>query len=143
MHQDRPYWIRKEVIPTIFSVWIALEDMSEENGGLILSRRNEVDAADISAFNTGAILAHQEVVDSSGTFPLLIPDKIASALAKSMEFIDMAKGEAVAFDSFEPHMSRANTTSSPRIAMKIAYAEGDGKAHYLTRVDDLERNDAR
>ena len=42
IHQDRPYWVRKEASPTIFSVWIALEDMSKERGGLMLSRDNQI-----------------------------------------------------------------------------------------------------
>ena len=55
-----------------------------------------------------------------------------------MKFISMAKGEAVAFDSFEPHMSGPNVTPTPRLAMKVAYAEGRERAGYLTRVDTLE-----
>ena len=53
----------------------------------------------------------------------------------------MAKGEAIAFDSFEPHMTGANTTRTPRLAMKIAYAEGKEntqKTRYLMRTDALE-----
>ena len=40
LHQDRPYWVGKEATPSIFSVWIALEDMSKERGGLMLSLEN-------------------------------------------------------------------------------------------------------
>ena len=56
IHQDRPYWLGKEASPTIFSVWIALEDMSTERGGLMLSRENEVGVSEMSSFNTGSIL---------------------------------------------------------------------------------------
>ena len=55
-----------------------------------------------------------------------------------MGLVDLAKGEAVAFDSFEPHMSGSNVTLNPRLAMKIAYAEGKEKTRYLTRTDSLE-----
>ncbi|MGI9235440.1 MAG: phytanoyl-CoA dioxygenase family protein [Woeseiaceae bacterium] len=141
MHQDRPYWIRKEAEASIFSVWIALDEISEANGGLILSRQNEVSPDQLSTFNSGSMFEHEEVADSSGSFPLLIPEQVASELAKSMESIGMEKGEAIAFDSFEPHKSSANTTDAPRLAMKIAYAEGQGMTptHYLTRVDELEQ----
>lgn len=40
-------------------------------------------------------------------------------------------------DSFEPHMSGPNTTPTPRLAMKIAYAEGRGKTRYLTPTETL------
>ena len=56
IHQDRPYWIRKEASPTIFSVWIALEDMSKERGGLMLSRENQISVNEMSSFNTGSVL---------------------------------------------------------------------------------------
>ena len=138
MHQDRPYWIRREASPTIFSVWIALEDMSKERGGLMLSRENQVGVSEMSSFNTGSILEHEEGAGPAGGFPISIPDQIAARMAESMRFIGMAKGEAIAFDSFEPHMSGPNITPTPRLAMKIAYAEGKEKTQYLTRTDALE-----
>lgn len=140
MHQDRPYWIRKESAATIFSVWIALDDISERNGALLLSRQNELSPDDLSSFNTGSVLEHDEVSDSDGSFPLLITEKVAADLRASMEPIDMDKGDALLFDSFEPHMSSANSTESPRLAMKIAYAEGQGSKHFLRRVDELEKS---
>lgn len=140
MHQDRPYWIRKDPEPSIISVWIALGDISEANGSLLLSHQNEADPDDVSSFNTGRLLPHEEVPESDGTFPLLIPEEIASGLAESMRPVDMAKGTAIAFDSFEPHMSSANTTSTARLAMKIAYADGAGREHYQTRIDELENS---
>ncbi len=136
IHQDRPYWVGKEASPTIFSVWIALEAMSKERGGLMLSRENQVGVSELSSFNTGSVLEHEQGSEPAGGFPISIPDRTASRLA--MVFVGMAKGEAVAFDSFEPHMSGPNTTPKPRLAMKIAYAEGMGKSHYLTRTDTLE-----
>ncbi|MCY3621587.1 MAG: phytanoyl-CoA dioxygenase family protein [Gammaproteobacteria bacterium] len=139
MHQDRPYWVRKEASPSIFSVWVALEDMSEERGGLMLSRENQVDVGEMSSsFNTGSILDHEQVAEAAGGFPISITDRVASRMAGSMVFVDMAKGEAIAFDSFEPHMSGPNTTPTPRPAMKIAYAEGRDKTQYLTLTDTLE-----
>lgn len=138
MHQDRPYWIGREASPSIFSVWIALEDMSEEKGGLMVSLDNEVGVDQMSSFNTGSILEHEEGGEPEGGFPISIPDRTASLVAESMGFVDMVKGQAIAFDSFEPHMSGPNTTPTPRLAMKIAYAEGKEKTRYLTRVDALE-----
>ena len=138
LHQDRPYWFKKEALPTIFSVWIALEDMSKEKGGLILSRENQVDVSEMSSFNTESTLEHEDGADPEGGFPYTIPGPIASRMAESMGFISMAKGEAIAFDSFEPHMTGPNITRTPRLAMKIAYGEGKEKAKYLARTDALE-----
>ena len=138
MHQDRPYWVGREASPSIFSVWIALEDMSEEKGGLMVSLDNEVGVDQMSSLNNGSILEHVEDTELDGGFPISIPARTASRMAASMGFVELAKGQAIAFDSFEPHMSGPNTTSTPRLAMKIAYAEGKGKTRYLTRLDTLE-----
>ena len=107
MHQDRPYWIGREATPSIISVWIALEDMSRERGGLALSLDNQVGVSEMSSFNEGSVLPHEERADPAGGFPILIRDDIASRLAASMGFVSLARGEAVAFDSFEAaHVGR-------------------------------------
>ncbi|MYF27386.1 MAG: phytanoyl-CoA dioxygenase family protein [Gammaproteobacteria bacterium] len=118
-------------------MWIVLEDMSKERGGLMLSRENQIGVSEMTSFNTGSVLEHEQGAPAGG-FPISIPDQIADRMAESMRFVDMAKGEAVAFDSFEPHMSGPNITASPRLAMKIAYAEGTGKTLYLARTDAPE-----
>ena len=138
LHQDRPYWFGKEASPSIVSVWIALEDMSRDRGGLMLSLENEVGVSDMPSFNTGSVLEHEQCAEPEGGFPISIPDQIASRVAEPMAFISMSRGEAVAFDSFEPHMSGPNNSPTPRLAMKIAYAEGRQKTQYLTRTDALE-----
>ena len=138
IHQDRPYWLRKEASPTIFSVWIALEDMSKKRGGLMLSRETQTDVSEMSSFNTGSVMEHEQGVEPAGGFPISLPQRTAARMVESMVFVSMAKGEAVAFDSFEPHMSGPNNSPTPRLAMKIAYAEGKGRTRYLTRTDALE-----
>ena len=138
MHQDRPYWVGREASPSIFSVWIALNDMSKENGGLMLSLENQVGIGEMSSFNTGSILEHEQCAVPAGGFPITITDQTASRMAESMGVVSMARGEAIAFDSFEPHMSGPNITPTPRLATKIAYAEGREKTKYLTRTDALE-----
>ena len=138
MHQDRPYWIGKEASPSIISVWIALEDMSKERGGLMLSLDIQVGVDEMSSFNEGSILEHEDGAELEGDFPIAIRTDIASRVAGSMGYGGMARGEAVAFDSFEPHMSGPNTTPAPRLAMKIAYAEGSDKTQYLARTETLQ-----
>ena len=138
LHQDRAYWVGRDPTPTIFSVWIALEDLTEEKGGLILSPDNQVCVSGMSAFNPGAILEHAEDYKQPGGFPITIPPVAATEMKQSMEFISLAKGEALAFDSFEAHTTGPNQTSTPRLAMKIAYSDGADKDYYLIRTDELE-----
>lgn len=138
MHQDRAYWVGRDPSPTIFSVWIALDDMSEDNGGLMLGLENQVGVSEMSSFNRGSILEHAQCAVPAGGFPITITEQTQSRMTESMGVIGMARGEAIAFDSFEPHMSGPNITPTPRLAMKIAYAEGREKTKYLTRTDALE-----
>ncbi len=142
LHQDRAYWQTREAKPSIFSVWIALDDMRETLGGLMLSQCNEIDICSLDKFNTGLLFEHEEVdtENVSGEFPLLISSAFASDIEESMRFIDLKKGEAIAFDSFEPHMTRANTEKNRRFAMKIAYCEGWERNGYLTQTESLENN---
>ena len=138
LHQDRAYWVGRDPTPTIFSVWIALEDLTEEKGGLILSPDNQVSVSGMSAFNTGTILEHAEDYKQVGGFPITIPPAAATEMKQSMKFISIDKGEALAFDSFEAHTTGPNQTSTPRLAMKIAYSDGADKDYYLIRTDELE-----
>ena len=103
-HQDRAYWATRDKDASIFSVWIALEDITEERGALNLVKSNEV-----------------------------IP-KIES----DVKVVNLKRGSAVLFDSFEPHMSRENSSNTPRLAMKIAYSERANKNYYLITNQGLE-----
>ena len=138
LHQDRAYWETRETKPTLFSVWIALETMTEEKGGLMLFGPNQVDATHLSSFNQGSLFPHEYVEHAPGEFPLLIAEPIAPGVKQSMEFVALEGGEALAFDSFEPHMTGPNQDATPRLAMKIAYCEGSNKARYLISTDELE-----
>ena len=131
LHQDRPYWVKREETPTIFSVWIALGDMTEENGGLLVSADNEVGLEGIVKFNSGKALPHTQINDPIGGFPLIIEKDVACELVPNMKFIPLKKGQAIAFDSFEPHKSGSNFSKHCRLALKIAYAEGTNRKHWL------------
>ena len=141
MHQDRIYWKHKETEPSIISVWIALEDLTAVKGGLLLSRENEVTSRLWTSFNTAGLLNHEEPAKtSSSSFTLLISQAIADKLAQSMEFIPLAKGQGLAFDSFEPHMSGANQTDEPRPVIKLACAEAQNRKppDIIITLRDLE-----
>ena len=144
MHQDSAYWVDREFAPTIFSVWIALEVMTKEKGGLNLLYQNEVPPAQMSKFNKGSTYEHEQINDAeaSGGFPILITPAIESELTKSMQLVNLERGEAVAFDSYEPHMTLKNTSGAPRLAMKIAYADRSQKTQkhlYLMKTIELEK----
>ncbi len=139
LHQDRPYWESRDPVPTIFSVWVALEAMTSEKGGLMLAQENEVPVAEISRFNAGTMIVHEPFYQNlDDGFPITIPDQVAKDMGINMELVVMEAGEAVAFDSFEPHMAAPNATGSPRLAMKIAYSEGADKNYPMCSTDELE-----
>lgn len=138
LHQDRPYWVKREETPSIFSVWIALGDMTEENGGLLVSADNEVSLEGIVNFNSGTALPHIQINDPIGGFPLIIEKDVACEFAPDMKFIPLKKGQAIAFDSFEPHKSGSNFSKHSRLAMKIAYADGANSKQWLIANNVLE-----
>ena len=135
LHQDRIYWTNRERSATLFSVWIALEDMTFDKGGIMFSEETRVAIDDMNRFNSGLLYEHIEVKTAPGGFPLVIADPLASRLKQSMHCVELKKGEAIAFDSFEPHMSGENTQNLPRLAMKIAYCEGQKRTKYLTKIE--------
>jgi hypothetical protein len=138
LHQDRVYWVNKEQTATLFSVWIALEDMTYEKGGIMLSEGTRTEIIDMNRFNMGLLHEHIDVKTAPGGFPLVIANPLASRLKQSIRCIELKKGEAIAFDSFEPHMSGKNIHSSPRLAMKITYCEGKKRTKYLIKIGQLK-----
>ncbi len=137
-HQDRAYWATRDEDTSIFSVWIALEDITEERGALNLVKSNEVGMSEIGSFNNGKLIDHELIEDKKGGFPLLIKGELIPKIESDVEVVNLKRGSAVLFDSFEPHMSRENSSNTPRLAMKIAYSERANKNYYLITNRDLE-----
>ena len=137
-HQDRAYWATRDKDASIFSVWIALEDITEERGALNLVKSNEVSMSEIGNFNNGKLIDHELIEDKKGGFPLLIKGELIPKIESDVKVVNLKRGSAVLFDSFEPHMSRENSSSTPRLAMKIAYSERAGKNYYLITNQGLE-----
>ena len=142
-HQDRAYWATRDEDASIFSVWIALEDITEERGALNLVKSNEVSMSEIGNFNNGKLIEHELIEDKKGGFPLLIRSELIPKIESDVEVVNLKRGSAVLFDSFEPHMSRENSSLTPRLAMKIAYSERVQKDYFLISVNDLEKNTNR
>ena len=137
-HQDRAYWATRDEDASIFSVWIALEDITEERGALNLVKSNEVSMSEIGNFNNGKLIDHELIEDKKGGFPLLIKGELIPKIESDVKVVNLKRGSAVLFDSFEPHMSRENSSSTPRLAMKIAYSERADKNYYLITNQGLE-----
>ena len=137
-HQDRAYWATRDEDASIFSVWIALEDITEERGALNLVKSNEVTMSEIGNFNNGKLIDHELIEDKKGGFPLLIKGELIPKIESDVKVVNLKRGSAVLFDSFEPHMSRENSSSTPRLAMKIAYSERADKNYYLITNQGLE-----
>ena len=137
-HQDRAYWATRDEDASIFSVWIALEDITEERGALNLVKSNEVRMSEIGNFNNGKLIDHELIEDKKGGFPLIIKGELIPKIESDVKVVNLKRGSAVLFDSFEPHMSRENSSNTPRLAMKIAYSERANKNYYLITNRDLE-----
>ena len=137
-HQDRAYWATRDEDASIFSVWIALEDITEERGALNLVKSNEVSMSEIGNFNNGKLIDHELIEDKKGGFPLLIKGELIPKIESDVKVVNLKRGSAVLFDSFEPHMSRENSSNTPRLAMKIAYSERADKNYYLITNQGLE-----
>ena len=137
-HQDRAYWAKRDKDASIFSVWIALEDITEERGALNLVKSNEVSMSEIGNFNNGKLIDHELIEDKKGGFPLLIKGELIPKIESDVKVVNLKRGSAVLFDSFEPHMSRENSSNTPRLAMKIAYSERANKNYYLITNQGLE-----
>ena len=137
-HQDRAYWATRDEDASIFSVWIALEDITEERGALNLVKSNEVTMSEIGNFNNGKLIDHELIEDKKVGFPLLIKGELIPQIESDAKVVNLKRGSAVLFDSFEPHMSRENSSSTPRLAMKIAYSERADKNYYLITNQGLE-----
>ena len=137
-HQDRACWATRDKDASIFSVWIALEDITEERGALNLVKSNEVSMSEIGNFNNGKLIDHELIEDKKGGFPLLIKGELIPKIESDVKVVNLKRGSAVLFDSFEPHMSRENSSNTPRLAMKIAYSERANKNYYLITNQGLE-----
>lgn len=130
-HQDRPYWLDIEPSCTMFTVWLALGDVTQTMGSLTLNPDTEVDAATFFAgYREGEMLEHVDDQYGGGGFTITLPDAVADTLAKDLRAQPMKRGDLVVFDAFEPHASTANDEATTRLAMKIVYGDPDSMAEY-------------
>lgn len=123
-HQDRPYWLDIEPSCTMFTVWLALDDVTKTMGSLTLNPETEVDANRFFAgYKQGTMLDHVDDQYGGGGFTITLPEDVANTLAKDLTPQPMKRGDLVVFDAFEPHASTANDVATTRLAMKIVYGD--------------------
>lgn len=133
-HQDRPYWLDIEPSCTMFTVWLALGDVSETMGSLTLNPDTEVHPTTFFAgYRRGELLEHVDDQYGGGGFTITLPEDVARTLEKGLRPQPMKRGDLVVFDAFEPHASTANDEATTRLAMKIVY--GDPKSMSEFQID--------
>lgn len=116
MHQDNSYTRHEPGVGSL-NIWVALVDMTPDNGCLLVVPRSHR-AGQLEAHNAGDGDAHQEVdYDPDLVFPLR-----------------MRAGDAVVFSRWTVHGSGRNDSGEPRVAYALQYHRGDVK--YLDRMDD-------
>jgi ectoine hydroxylase-related dioxygenase (phytanoyl-CoA dioxygenase family) len=124
-HQDRPFWIKKEINNnqvSMFTCWVALEQILENKGCLLVYSEKEVD---IKSFNTiNLIFNHKDNRLKSGNFSWSIDDSRIDA--NKLRSVEVSKGDIVAFDAFEVHSSTNNITDKHRLSFKIVFRRGNG-----------------
>jgi len=103
LHQDNGYGRLDPM--TDVTVWVALVDTDQGNGGLVIEPRSHL----------RGLLEH----DQAGVNPLLREAEAGSALVP----VKLAAGEAVAFSGLTLHGSGPNRSDAPRPALFVRYCE--------------------
>jgi len=115
MHQDNSYTQHEPGVGSL-NIWVALVDMTPENGCLLVVPRSHR-GGQLESHNAGDGDSHQEVdFDPELVFP-----------------VRMRAGDAIVFSRWTVHGSGTNATSEPRAAYALQYHRGDVK--YLDRKD--------
>ncbi len=119
-HQDRPYWPMNG--EGALSIWIALDDVDENNGCMCFIPRSR---------NFGAV-AEIDLEKPQDIFKALK----AGQQVDAVKVMKMKKGSATFHDGLTFHYAFANKTSLPRHAMVMIYfPDGvgySGKKHMVT-----------
>lgn len=108
-HQDNNYTRHEPALGSI-NIWVALVDMSPENGCLQIVPRSHINGQ-LASHNSDDHDAHQQIeVDPMECLP-----------------IRMRAGDAVAFTRWTVHGSGPNHTDQPRVAYALQYHRSDVK----------------
>lgn len=126
-HQDQVYWDAQKVFAPIANVWIAFDDVDENNDTMSVLPRE----------HTHGLHPH---TDMGNFFGLAIDAQVLQPDAGDREVQYRFKaGQAATHSSYSPHRSTPNSSASWRRVMTIHFmrAEADGMAprHYTSYQD--------
>lgn len=124
-HQDNNYTRFANGLGGV-NIWVALVDMTPENGCLCIKPRSHLDGT-IQSKNAGDGDHHQSLGDDIGTY---LP-------------VRMRAGDAVAFSRLTVHGSGANRTDQPRYAYSVHYHRDDTMAVWDDREPRLLKDHPR
>ena len=126
-HQDQVYWDAQKVFAPVANVWIAFDDVDENNGAMSVLPRE----------HTHGLQPHTDMGDFFG---LAIDAQVLPPDAEDREVQYRFKaGQAATHSSHAPHRSTPNSSASWRRVMTMHFmrAEADGMAprHYTSYQD--------
>ncbi len=112
-HQDAGYWEKFDPEHTMFTLWIALTPIDEQNGCLRV----------IPGSHRGERLPH-EALDGD-PYELAIAPQTVERLERETAPVDVVlePGDAVLFDCKLVHSARPNGTDHHRMALKVAFQD--------------------
>jgi len=129
-HQDWPYWPMRET--GAFSIWIALEDVDENNGCMMFVPKTQR----IKNLKSVSLVAPEDIFAQDGAREV---DRNTAAIVR------MKAGGCTFHDGLTFHYAHANKTDRPRRALAIIYmADGttySGAPHVCTDGLSLSRGD--
>ncbi len=146
-HQDTPYWPMNE--NGGLSIWIALDDVSEDNGCLhFIARSRDVDRLTPQALGPEDVFGgiEQEVADESTEEKKRVKEAF-KAIKKGerpdlLRIMDMPAGSVTYHDGLTLHYANANKTDKPRHALAIIFMPDGttyrGTSHPMTDGMKLE-----
>ncbi|WNR45327.1 phytanoyl-CoA dioxygenase family protein [Paenibacillus roseipurpureus] len=132
-HQDTPYWPINEAEKGMMSIWIALDDVNEQNGCMaFVPKSHKVGKlTSIDLANPQNIFDYVEGGQLNDQKPVVVPLKA---------------GSCTFHNGLTFHYAHANVTDRPRRALAIIYMPDgitySGKAHVITDELGLEKDQA-
>ncbi|SDS33336.1 Ectoine hydroxylase-related dioxygenase, phytanoyl-CoA dioxygenase (PhyH) family [Paenibacillaceae bacterium GAS479] len=130
-HQDTPYWPVNEAERGMLSIWIALDDVNEQNGCMAFVPKSHKlgKLTGISFLEPQNIFDYVEGGQLDDQKPVVVPLKA---------------GSCTFHNGLTFHYAHANTTDRPRRALAIIYMPDgityNGKGHIVTEGSNLEKD---
>lgn len=107
-HQDSDFWKDRDPKKTMFTVWIAITDVTIQNGCMIMAEANIDDSLPHKIVRNGKEreLENADFFDSG-----------------SVMQCELKPGDALVFNSTAPHCALPNVTQDARLAIKVVFQD--------------------